>query len=70
MPNLPGVNHLDAIRVFGKLGYRVARQSKHVIMTNDVIVITISRKNPINSYTMGKIVKDAGLTTEEFRRLL
>ena len=26
MPKLPGVRHLDAIRVFEKLGYRIIRQ--------------------------------------------
>jgi len=31
---------------------------------------TIPRKNPINAYTMGGIVKDAGLTVEEFKKLL
>ena len=34
MPKIPGVSQRDAIRVFEKLGYRVARQSGHVIMTN------------------------------------
>ncbi len=32
--------------------------------------LTIPRNNPINAYTMGGIVKDAGLSIEEFRKLL
>ena len=29
-----------------------------------------ARHNPINAYTMGGIVKDAGLTADEFKKLL
>ena len=34
MPSLPGVNHLRAIVAFEKAGFRIARQSNHVVMTN------------------------------------
>ncbi len=70
MPKLPGVNHLDAVRALEKLGFRIARQGKHVIMTDGNRVITIPRHNPVNAITMGNIVRDAGLTNEEFRKLL
>jgi len=39
-------------------------------MTDGRRIITIPRANPINAFTMGGIVKDAGLTVEEFRKLL
>jgi hypothetical protein len=32
--------------------------------------VTVSRHNPVNAYTMGKLVKDLGLTGEAFRKLL
>jgi hypothetical protein len=32
--------------------------------------LTIPRNNPVNAFTMGGIVKDAGLTVPEFRKLL
>ena len=70
MPKLPGVKHLDAVRALEKAGFRIARQGKHIIMTNDVGILTVPRNNPINAYTMGGIVRDAGLTIEEFRKLL
>ena len=39
-------------------------------MTDGVRTVTIPRHNPVNAITMGNIVRDAGLTNEEFRRLL
>jgi hypothetical protein len=39
-------------------------------MTNGERIITIPRANPINAYTMAGIIKDAGLTIEEFQDFL
>jgi predicted RNA binding protein YcfA (HicA-like mRNA interferase family) len=70
MPNLPGVNHLAAVRALEKAGFWVARQGKHIVMTDGSRIITIPRHNPINAITMGNIVRDAGLTNDDFRELL
>jgi predicted RNA binding protein YcfA (HicA-like mRNA interferase family) len=70
MPKLPGVNHLDAIRALGKIGFRVVRQGKHIVMTDGTRVVSIPRHNPINAITMGNIVRDLGLTDDQFRQLL
>jgi len=39
-------------------------------MTNGERIVTIPRHNPVNALTMGGIAKDAGLTVEEFKKLL
>ena len=70
MPKIPGVNHRDAVRAREKAGFRVVRQSKHVVMTDGARILTIPRHNPVNAYTMGGIVRDAGLTVDQFRDLL
>jgi len=70
MSNLPGINHLRAVRAFEKAGFWIVKQGKHITMTNGERIITIPRGNPVNSYTMGGIVKDAGLTIEQFKTLL
>jgi hypothetical protein len=67
---LPGISHLKAVRAFEKAGFRIVRQSKHVVMSNGVLTLTIPRGNPIDAFTMGGIIKDAGLTVERFRKLL
>jgi predicted RNA binding protein YcfA (HicA-like mRNA interferase family) len=70
MGKLPGVNHLDAVRALQKAGFRIARQGKHIVMTDGMRILTIPRHNPVNAYTMAGIVQDAGLTIEEFKKLL
>lgn len=70
MPKLPGVQHLQAVRALQKAGFRIAREGKHVVMTEGRRILTIPRNNPINGFTMGGIVRDAGLTIEEFKKLL
>ncbi|MGI9167262.1 MAG: type II toxin-antitoxin system HicA family toxin [Pyrinomonadaceae bacterium] len=70
MPKIAGVNHLDAVRAFEKAGFWIARQGKHVVMTNGQRILTVPRHNPINAFTMGGLVRDAGLSDEQFRTLL
>jgi predicted RNA binding protein YcfA (HicA-like mRNA interferase family) len=70
LPRIPGVNHLAAVRALEKAGFRIARQSKHIVLTDGTRIVTIPRHNPVNAFTMGGIVRDAGLTVEEFMALL
>jgi len=52
MPKLPGINHQRAVKAFKKAGFWIARQSKHITMTDGKRIITIPRSNPINSFTI------------------
>ena len=70
MPSLPGINHQRAVKAFEKSGFWIARQGKHITMTNGKRIITIPRGNLINAYTMTGIIIDAGLSIEEFKNLL
>jgi hypothetical protein len=67
---IPGIRHLDAVRALEKSGFRIARQGKHIVTTDGVRILTIPRNDPINAFTMGGIVRDAGPTPEQFRALL
>ena len=71
MPKIPGIQHSHAIRALEKAGFSVVRQGKkHVVMSDGRRFLTIPRNNPINAFTMGGIVKDAGLSVAEFRKFL
>ncbi len=70
MPKIPGINHLAAVRALEKAGFRIVRQGKHIVMSDGVHILTIPRHNPVNAFTMGGIVRDAGLSIEEFKKLL
>ena len=70
MPKLPGLSHRRAVRAFEKAGFWVVRKGKHISMTEGKRIIVIPRANPINTFTMGGIIKDAGMTIEEFKKLL
>ena len=70
MPKLAGVNHLRAVAAFEKVGFHIARQGAHIVMTDGSRILVIPRHNPIKAITMGGIVRDAGLSVEDFRKLL
>ena len=70
MPRIPGINHLRAVAAFERAGFRILRQGAHVIMTDGKRILVIPRHNPVKAITMGGIVRDSGLTVDEFRKLL
>ena len=71
MGRIPGIQHRKAVRALKKAGFYVAREGrKHIVMSDGVRILTIPRNNPINAFTMAGIVRDAGLTEEQFRGFL
>jgi len=48
----------------------VRQGRKHVVMSDGVRYLAIPRHNPVNGYTMAGIVRDAGLSLDEFLKLL
>ena len=70
MSKLPGINHLAAVRALEKAGFQIIRQGKHIVMSNGERLVTIPRHNLVMAFTMGGIVKDAGLSVEQFKALL
>ena len=63
MPKLSGINHQRAVRAFQKAGFRIAREGKHITMTNGERIITIPRANPVDAFTMVKFGVKAKLYT-------
>ena len=64
---------LSSERVVGalsKVGFRIIKQGKHIGMSDGIRHLTIPRHKRINPYTLKSIIRDAGLTDEEFKKLI
>jgi hypothetical protein len=55
---------------FGEGRVHIIRQGKHTVMSDGSRIVTIPGHNPVNAFTMGGIARDAGLSVEEFKKLL
>ena len=42
----------------------------HIFMSKGSLHVVVPRNNPVDAYTMGAIVRDAGMSIEQFRELL
>ncbi len=72
MGKLPVISGDDLIKVLEKVGYRAVRQrGSHVrLKASDKPSLTIPRHKIIKTGLLLKIIKDAGLSREEFITLL
>jgi predicted RNA binding protein YcfA (HicA-like mRNA interferase family) len=70
LPKFPGVPHKRAVAALQKAGFEIVREGKHIVMRKGTVILVVPRNDPVNAFTMGGIIVDAGLTLEEFRRLL
>lgn len=53
-----------------KAGFKIIRQGKHIGMSDGARHLTIPRHKRINPYTLKAIIKDAGLSEAEFKKLI
>ena len=58
------------VRALGKVGFRVIRQGKHLGLSDGQRHLTVPRHARLNPYTLLAILRDAGLTDEQFQALL
>jgi predicted RNA binding protein YcfA (HicA-like mRNA interferase family) len=71
MPALPVLSGREAVRVFEKLGWEVARQrGSHIILVKEGEIATLSIPNhkEIAKGTLRSLIRSAGLTVEAFVR--
>lgn len=64
------MNHLRAVKALERASFRIDRQSKHIFMSKGTLRAVVPRNNPVDAYTMAAIVRDVGMTTDEFKKLL
>lgn len=75
MTRLPVVSGREAVKVFEKIGYEVVRQrGSHIRMrkVNDRAAkpLTIPDHDEVKAGLLVRLIHDANLTVDEFRRLL
>jgi predicted RNA binding protein YcfA (HicA-like mRNA interferase family) len=68
--DVPSLNHKRIIRAFEKKGFRVARQGKHITMTDGANIVIVPRNNPVKRKTLLKMLESTGLTINDFKELL
>jgi predicted RNA binding protein YcfA (HicA-like mRNA interferase family) len=69
MPRLPSLSAREVVKAFSKAGYEFERQAgSHVIMFNPLRrqVLSIPNHNPVRRGTLRTLIRQAGLTLEEF----
>lgn len=71
---LPIISELDVIKRLKKAGFIAVRQKgSHVRLEKSIgekiIKLTIPLHSEVKKGTLNKIIKDAGLTLEEFKKL-
>ncbi len=64
------ISHERAVRAFKKAGFWISHGTKHTGMTNGTEKIIIPRHSRINPHTLKHIIRGAGLTDAEFKKLL
>ncbi len=73
MPPLPVCSGQDAIRAFERDGWHVARQhGSHVILTRPGVAerLSIPEHRELRPGLLRALIRDAGLTVDDFSRLL
>lgn len=74
MPKLPVVSGLKVVKAFGKIGYEVDRQTgSHIILRDREAPhrrLTVPNHKELAKGTLRAVIRDAGLTVEEFLDLL
>ena len=70
MPEMCGIEHRDAVAALEDAGFWILREGVHIIMTDGTRILTIPCQDPLNRLTLQGIVRDSGLSEEQFRQLL
>lgn len=67
MPSLPRASGAEAIRALERLGFVVARQrGSHVVMRRGSVGCVVPNHRELKTGTLAGILKQAGVTAEEF----
>ena len=68
---LPVLSWREVVKALSRSGYKVVRQrGSHIYVMRDDVVVPVPRHEEIKRGTLMAIISEAGLTKQEFLRLL
>ena len=72
MNRVPDLSHQRVVRALSKAGFVIKRQGKHISMYNEErnALAVIPRQNPVKRATLVRLLKDIGISPEEFADLV
>jgi predicted RNA binding protein YcfA (HicA-like mRNA interferase family) len=71
LSRLPLLSWREVVKVLAKAGFQVARQKgSHLILIKDEYVVPVPKHKEIKKGLLMEIIAEAGLTREEFLKLL
>jgi predicted RNA binding protein YcfA (HicA-like mRNA interferase family) len=73
MPRLPALNWRDAVRAFERAGWQHDRtRGSHYVMIRpgQPGLLSVPMHDPIKRGTLRRLIREAGLTVDEFLKLL
>lgn len=71
MSKLPLLSWRDIVKALAKAGFQVARQKgSHLILVKDEYIVPVPKHREIKRGLLHAIIAEAGLTREEFLKLL
>ncbi len=71
MSDVPDLAHQRVVRALERAGFQVQRQGKHISMYHPDrdVVATIPRHDPVKRNTLRRILREIGLSVDEFNAL-
>lgn len=71
MTKLPVISGFDCVKALQRLGFTLRRQSgSHIILSRDGAIVTVPNHKTLKPGTLRSILRQAGLTVEEFLEAL
>ncbi len=71
MSKLPLLSWREVVKALGKVGFQVERQrGSHLILVKNERIVPIPKHDQIKKGLLMAIIEEAGLTREEFLKLL
>jgi len=68
---LPLTSWREVVKALAKIGFYPARQrGSHIVLRRDAKLVVVPRHEEIDRGTLAAIIQQAGLTKEEFLKLL